>query len=117
MQEANGAGRYVQYHDDNWYVGDSRVEIYSVIAAWQQGFSPEEVQASFPVLSRVAVYGTILYYLEHQAEMDSFFRQSDEIGEQLRIEAEAAHPEFYAQVRERIARHRAAERQQNTAAS
>jgi hypothetical protein len=116
MQEANGTGRYVQYRDDNWYVGDSRVEIYSIIAAWQQGFSPEEVQASFPVLSRLEVYGTILYYLEHEVEMDRFFHDADAEGEQQRIEAEAAHPEFYTQMRERIARHREAE-QRNTAAS
>lgn len=117
MQEAIGAERYVQYRDDNWYVGESRIEVYSVIAAWQQGFSPEEVQASFPMLSRLEVYGTILYYLEHQAEMDRFFRDADEVGEQQRIEAEAANPEFYSQMRERIARRREAEQQQNTVAS
>jgi hypothetical protein len=116
MQEATNVARYVQYRDDNWYVGDSRVELYSVIAAWQQGFSPEEVQASFPVLTRLEVYGTILYYLEHQAEMDRFFREADEVGEQQRSAAEAEHIEFYAQMRERIARHREAE-QHGSAAS
>lgn len=116
MQGIQGSDKYVQQRDGNWYVGDSRVEVYSVIAAWQQGFSPEEVQSSFPVLSRLEVYGTILYFLEHQVEMESFFREVDALGEQLRAEAEAARPEFYADMRERITRYRESE-QRNPAAS
>jgi uncharacterized protein (DUF433 family) len=104
MQLEEHSENYVQYRGGNWYVGDSRVEVYSVVAVWQQGFSPEEVQSSFPVLSRLEVYGTILYYLEHQDEMDAFFREADALGEHLRAEAEAARPQFYAQIRERIAR-------------
>jgi uncharacterized protein (DUF433 family) len=117
MQPEQRAEKYVQHRDGNWYVGDSRVEVYSVIAAWQQGFSPEEVQSSFPVLSRLEIYGTILYHLEHQDEMETFFRETDALGEQLRAEAEAAHPQFYAEMRERIARYREAEQRGNTAAS
>ena len=33
--------KYAHYRDNNWYVGDGRVEVYSVIAAWLQGYSPE----------------------------------------------------------------------------
>ena len=99
--------QYVQERDGNWYVGSGRVEVYSVIAAWQQGFSPEEVRNGFPHLSLAEIYGTILYYLEHQDEMDAFFRQVDALAALRRAEAQAAHPEFYAMMRERIARLRA----------
>lgn len=111
------AEKYVQQREGNWYVGSSRVEVYSVIAVWQRGYSPEEVQSSFPVLSLVEVYGTILYYLEHRDDMDAFFREVDALGEKLRAEAEAANPEFYATMRERLARYRTSQQGRGIAAS
>ena len=111
-----GAEKYVQYRDGNWYVGSGRVEVYSVVAAWQQGYSPEEIQTGFPHLALAEIYGTILYYLEHKDELDAFFRQVDALGARRRAEAEAANPEFYAMMRERIAQYRAAH-QQGSAAS
>lgn len=103
--------KYVQYRDDNWYVGSGRVEVYSVVAAWQQGYGPEEIRNGFPHLTLAEIYGTILYYLEHQSEMDAFFRQGDAQAAQQRAEAESARPEFYAMMRERIAQYQAEHKQ------
>jgi hypothetical protein len=97
---------YVQNRDGVWYVGPGRVQVYSVIARWQEGFSPEEIQSSFPVLSLREVYGTILHYLEHRDDMDAYFREEDALYETRKAEAEAKNPEFYAEIRERIARFR-----------
>ena len=105
-EDALETTRYVQYRDGNWYVSGSRVEVYSVIGAWLQGYSPEEVQNGFPHLSLAEVYGTILYYLEHQQAMDQFFREVDRLAARRKSDAEATHPEFYATMRERIASYR-----------
>jgi hypothetical protein len=107
---------YVQRRNDNWYVGDSRVEVYSVIAAWLQGFSPEEAQSSFPVLSLTEVYGTILYYLEHRDELDAFFRRMDALYRERKAEAEARDPEFHEMMRQRIAKFRAAQEEKDKTA-
>ncbi len=106
------ATKYAQFRDNNWYVGDGRVEVYSVVAAWLQGYSPEEVQSGFPHLSLVEIYGTILFYLEHRDEMDAFFREQDALFRTRKAEAEAKNPAFYAEMRERIARLRASQGQQ-----
>ena len=111
------ADRYVQYREDNWYVGASRVEVYSVIAAWEQGYSPEEIRNGFPHLDLAQIYGTILYYLEYQAELNEFFAQMDADAARHRTETEAANPEFYAMMRERIAKHRAEQYHHDIAAS
>lgn len=103
---------HVRQRDGNWYVGNSRVEIYSVIAAWLQGDSPEEVQSSFPVLSLAEVYATILYYLEHRDELDTFFHTVDVAYQEQKVSAEAADPAFYAMMRQRIASFRATRQQQ-----
>lgn len=106
MQVAEG---YAQKREGVWYVGDSGVQVLGVIAQWQQGFSPEEIQASFPALSLKDVYGTVLFYLEHQEEMDTFFREQRALFERRKAEVEGRKPEFYAEMRERIAAFRAAQ--------
>jgi uncharacterized protein (DUF433 family) len=102
------AERYVQQREGNWYVADSRVELYSVIAAWQQGYAPEEIQDSFPVLTQAEVYGVILFYIEHRDEMDAFFREVDVRYVEQKAAAETADPAFYAMMRERMAAFQAA---------
>jgi uncharacterized protein (DUF433 family) len=108
--------RYVVERDGNWYVDSSRVEVYSIIAAWQQGFSPEEVQSSFPVLSLTEVYGAILYYLEHRDELDAFFRQMDALYRERKAEAEARDPHFHEMMRQRFAAFQAAQEQRDKTA-
>jgi len=108
---------YVQERDGVWYVGASSVQVYGVIAMWRDGFSPEEIQTSFPAVSLVAVYGTIVHYLEHRDELDAFFRQQDALFLQQKADAEAKNPTFYAEMRERIARFREAQRQHSASST
>jgi uncharacterized protein (DUF433 family) len=61
------AVEYVRQRDGGWYVSNSGVSVYSVITLWGQGYSPEEIQASFSPLSLQDVYGTILYYILNTA--------------------------------------------------
>lgn len=100
------ASKYVTERDGNLYVDNTRVSIRSIIAYWQQGLSPEEVQGAFPHVPLVAVYGTITYYLEHREELDAIFGKEDERFARLKAESEAKDPEFYARMRERFAKFR-----------
>ena len=77
-----------------------------MVSLWRQGFSPEEIQASFSPLSLRDVYGTILYYIENRDELDAYFREQDDLFRRKKAESEAQRPEFYAEMRERIARFR-----------
>ena len=100
------AVEYVRWRDGGWYVGESGVSVYSVISLWQQGFSPEEIQASFSPLSLRDVYGTVLYYMENRDQLNTYFREQDELFRRKKAESEAIKPEFYAEMRERVARFR-----------
>ena len=103
------AVEYVHRRDGGWYVGDSGVSVYNVISLRQQGFSPEEIQASFSPLSLRDVYGTILYYMENSDQLDAYFREQDQLFRRKKAESEAKKPEFYAEMRERVARFREAD--------
>jgi len=105
----------VRRRDGDWYIGDSGVQVYGAVSMWQQGYSPEEIQTSFPAISLAEVCGAILFYLEHREEMEAHFREADERYRRVKAEAEAQHPAFYTEMRERVARFRAG--QQRPAAS
>jgi uncharacterized protein (DUF433 family) len=100
------AAEYARQRDGGWYVGGTGISVYSVVALWQQGFSPEEIQASFSRLSLREVYGTILFYMEHREELDDFFQQQDALFRSKKAESEAQKPAFYVEMRERVARFR-----------
>jgi uncharacterized protein (DUF433 family) len=94
---------YVERRDGNVYVGPSRVTIDSIIIYWQQGQTPEQLHESFPSVPLAHVYGAIAYYLDHQDEIDAWIRESQELFEKRRAADEAARPEWYASMRQRMA--------------
>ena len=50
-------------------VGATRVMLDAVIAAFQQGHSPETIRQQYPALSLEEVYGSIAYFLAHLDEV------------------------------------------------
>jgi hypothetical protein len=91
--------QYVQFRDNNLYVGPTRVTVASVIVSWQQGQTPEEIHDDFPTVPVAYVYGTIAYYLSHKAEVDAYFEETERRFRAFMAEQEAKHPEFYARQR------------------
>ncbi|MBV8780132.1 MAG: DUF433 domain-containing protein [Phycisphaerae bacterium] len=69
-------------------VAGTRISIDSIVIAFQQGDSAEEIQRNFPVVTLEQVYGTITYYLAHRHEVDDYLQQRRENWEQLRAKSE-----------------------------
>ena len=67
-------------------VGESKVMLDSVIAAYQQGHSAETIQQQYPALLLADVYGAIAYYLRHRDEVDRYLRVQAAIWSQSRDE-------------------------------
>ncbi|MEW6296357.1 MAG: DUF433 domain-containing protein [Thermodesulfobacteriota bacterium] len=72
-------------------VGGTRVSLDSVIAAFHDGTTPEEIVSQYDTLSLADVYAVISYYLEHQADIDSYLATRRIQRGQLRQEVEAHH--------------------------
>lgn len=77
-------------------VSNTRVPLETLIAAYKQGDSPEQIVEDFDVLNLADVYAVITYYLQHQADVEDYIRQQDEKSAQIRREIEANHPEMLA---------------------
>lgn len=70
-------------------VGSTRVSLDSVVIAFKQGYSPEEIALDFASLTLDEVYSAINYYLQHKSEVEQYLAERAEQNEQFRNEAEA----------------------------
>lgn len=67
-------------------IGTTRVTLLSVINAYSQGASAEEIVQDFPTLTLSDAYATIAYYLQHQAKVDEYLDTLRKQAEQKRDE-------------------------------
>jgi uncharacterized protein (DUF433 family) len=87
-------------------VAGTRVRLETVLGAYDQGCSPEEIRLKYPSLKLTDVYAVITYYLWHQQEVDAYLEERRRKEEEIKRENEARFPP--AGVRERLLARRAA---------
>ena len=56
-------------------VGGTRVTLDTVVAAFREGATAEEITQQYPSLQLADVYAVIGYYLRHQPEVDDYLRE------------------------------------------
>jgi uncharacterized protein (DUF433 family) len=87
-------------------ISGSRVTLDSVVHAFQQGATAEQIQDSFPSLTLREIYGTIAYYLEHPDQVEAYLREQARAAEETRhyIENRQDSTSLRARIRARRAR-------------
>lgn len=96
--------------DGGIYISDTRVMLDSLILNYQQGQTPEAIQAAFPAVSLSDVYAVIAYYLANHEEVDAYMAAAEaEIQRQRQIWADLETPAQRAredELRQMIAKQR-----------
>ena len=69
-------------------VGRTRVTLDTVVAAFTEGLTAEEIAQQYPSVSRSDVYAAIAYYLRHQDEVKTYLSEREAEAARLRVEAE-----------------------------
>jgi uncharacterized protein (DUF433 family) len=77
------------------YIGSTRVLLGSVIWAFLQGETPEQIIDSYDTLSLADVYAVIAYYLRHREAVDTHLELEQNQADQLRRDLEAQRPEMF----------------------
>ena len=72
-------------------IGQSRVTLDSILAAYHHGATPEEIAIQFSVLQLEDVYSTIAYYLSHRHEIDSYLEKRQYQFQQIRQQLSQKH--------------------------
>lgn len=81
-------------------VGGTRVTLETVVQAFEEGFTAEEIVQQYPSLPLAAAYGAIGYYLSRRDEVEVYLREREE-------QTRAAHRAIdarggYAELRKRL---------------
>ncbi|HEY7494157.1 MAG TPA: DUF433 domain-containing protein [Candidatus Tectomicrobia bacterium] len=70
-------------------VGNTRVTLDTVVAAFADGATAEEIVQQYPSLHLADVYSVIGYYLRHTSEIDAYLHQRRGQRETIRQQNEA----------------------------
>ena len=73
-------------------VARTRVTLDSVVAAFQEGGTPEEIAQQYPTVGLADVYVVLGYYLQHRAVVDEYLRDRQDVSARTRQENEARWP-------------------------
>jgi len=71
------------------HVGGTRVTLDTIVAAFKDGATVEEIVYQYPSLSLADVYSVIGYYLQRRAEVEAYLRRRQQQADEIRRENEA----------------------------
>jgi len=67
-----------------FHVGKTRVTLDTVVGAFQDGATAEEIAEQYPTLSLGQVYAVIAYYLAHTAEVNDYLQAREQQAAEVR---------------------------------
>lgn len=70
-------------------VGETRVTLATVISAFKDGATAEEIAQQYPALELADIYAVIAYYLRQRAEVETYLQQHQEQADQIRRKNES----------------------------
>ncbi len=70
-------------------IGDSRVSLDTVITAFGQGATPEQIVEDYDSLELGEVYAVVAYYLQNREEVENYLAQRKVERDELRRQIES----------------------------
>lgn len=81
-------------------IGGTRVTLETIVDAFEDGATPEEIAHQYPSVSLSDVYQVIAYYLKHSDELKRYLDAARELRLAVRRKVETLHPS--AGIRDRL---------------
>ena len=70
-------------------VGGTRVTLDTIVDAFQEGATAEEIVYQYPSLDLADVYGAISFYLQRQPDVEAYLRRRQQQRDKVRDQNEA----------------------------
>jgi uncharacterized protein (DUF433 family) len=70
-------------------IANTRVSFDSVVCAYQQGATVEQIYEDFPTLDLADIHFVIAYYLRHPEDVNEYLAQQRDNSEKLRAQIES----------------------------
>jgi uncharacterized protein (DUF433 family) len=78
---------YVEQRDGGYYIAGTRIALDSIVHAFRNGESPDEILRSFPMAGPVVkIYGAITFFLENKEKVEEYLKDQERRWEALRRE-------------------------------
>jgi len=90
---------YIEQRNRGYYVAGTRISLDSIVYSFNEGNSPEAIQADFPLLKRAQIYGAIAFYLDHQAEVDEYLARTERECQENTVPLEQANPALWKKLK------------------
>lgn len=81
-------------------VSKTRVTLDTIVAAFLEGLTAEEIAVQYPVVSLADVYSVVGYYLYNKKKVDTYLNRRQKLAEEIRRQNEARFIE--SGIRERL---------------
>lgn len=82
----------------------SRIPLETLVIAFQDGMTPEQVVQDFPTLKLADVYAIFAFYLYNKAAVDEYVREQERIGDEIQRKMQELYPQ--KGIRERLLKRR-----------
>ena len=69
-------------------IGDTRVTLDTLVAAFEEGCSAEGIAEQYPSLRLADIYAAIAYYLNHRDDVDAYLHRRRTDATSVRVENE-----------------------------
>jgi uncharacterized protein (DUF433 family) len=70
-------------------VANTRVTLDTIVAAFLEGATVEEIVQQYPSLDLADIYAVIGYYLRQRIEVDNYLRQREQVAQEVRQQNES----------------------------
>ena len=70
-------------------VGNTRVTLDTIVAAFKEGATAEEIAYQYPTVSLADIYSVISYYLHQKKEVDTYLNRREKFAAEVRKQNEA----------------------------
>jgi uncharacterized protein (DUF433 family) len=74
---------HIEERDGVYYISATRISLDSIVYAFREGCSPESIREDFQGLTLAQVYGAIAFYLDHQAQVETYLARRKEEWDEL----------------------------------
>lgn len=76
--------QYVEQTGEGFFIEGTRISLDSVVYAFLNGESAENIAQNFPLLSLEQVYGAIAFYLANRELIDAYLAEKEKEFDRLR---------------------------------
>ena len=70
-------------------VSETRVTLDTIVAAFKEGATAEEIADQYPTMPLADIYSVIGYYLHQKKEVDAYLNRREKFAEEVRRQNEA----------------------------